>query len=479
MFVSVQIPIIDLRGFICPDKRLAIPGWPAPEADIEFLRAFGSMRRRPSGGLNGWLGEAVICEADKGARFKPTLPRVIGLEYSSGQKEAWKIRAIYRRFFFDGLATGKMEFGFDVRPLRIDARPHIPILIKEILNVKITASNEKSTSLGMVSTKIARSYARSTTAKKYNSDETERFVIGGRPSLTIEHTGRALPIYMTGSRKPSYMSLSNNSHRLFRTHREFDQDIPVWYFRYFDNYTRTSTRKLRMCLSRFHAETESLSKTLKAIASGVIDPIPRSVQSDILQHFFIENLRHQRRTGEKIQEKLATPFYEQALHHRDDVLPGYYDSLVEKIKSFSPRKNVLKNVVDHINEMKKNDTASLVNIMGDFFVNSVKNTGTAGIVSGSIDNSGNITTNQNISSQPINSLVHDLKNLSAELDKQAESPDQKVSAASVKNAVSSLEAGDESTALAWLKNAGSWSLKVAESISAKLAAEMIIRSSTM
>jgi hypothetical protein len=104
MLVVVQVPIVDLRGFTADASRLPFPGWPAPEADKDFLRAFGAVRRRPSGGLNGWLGEAAICEVKRGVKFAGVLPRT--LVTKSGD---WTLRVAYRRFFADGRATVRIR----------------------------------------------------------------------------------------------------------------------------------------------------------------------------------------------------------------------------------------------------------------------------------------------------------------------------------------------------------------------------------
>ncbi len=474
MLISVQLPIIDLRGFATPTGRLSRPGWPAPEADEEFLRAFGAVRRRPSGGINGWLGESAVCEAFRGARFAGPLPRVLGRG-----RQGCSFHVVYRRFFFDGLATGKLELGFQARP----EGPSVDManVVSAVLKLPLIGWGGCPRALGVVGTDTARNYARATTAHNGDFEAAQRFVLAGRPCVIIDQRG-VMPRTPREANdfSPRKFNFETGVWAHFWHQREFGQDIPVWHLYRYSNEAREASRQMRLYLSRFHAETEALAKTLKAISEEVIAPELRSEQSNLLQKFLLDTLRHQRRAGEKIDQQLHAPFYAQALWYRDYSLPGHYDSLVARLEQMQPRKAVLKNVTSYLQLMKQLDGNTTIAFIGDHSVTTnITNNGNAGIIGQTVDAQGATAIGAQTTLGGVqNQAIKELNLLAKHLLKEAKSPDEEVAAEAVKKAAEKLEGGDEQAALAWLKRSGSWALKVAESISAKLAAELIVRAST-
>ena len=113
MLITIQFPFADSRKFITRDtQKLAKPSWLIPVPDRDFIRSFGVIRRRPRGGLTGWLGESYVCEANHAIRFQ-------GLEpFKDDSGNLIKFRVAFKRFYFDGLAVGKFEVGIGIWGLR-------------------------------------------------------------------------------------------------------------------------------------------------------------------------------------------------------------------------------------------------------------------------------------------------------------------------------------------------------------------------
>ncbi|MCL8381111.1 hypothetical protein [Xanthobacter aminoxidans] len=472
MLVVVQIPIVDLRGFTAESNRLPVPGWPAPEPDKDFLRAFGAIRRRPSGGLNGWLGEAAVCEAGRGLRFAGSLQR--SLVTKSGD---WKLRVAYRRFFSDGVATGKFEIGFDVRPVRSTGNLlRVDEVVAGLLKLPLSSEGTIARSLGAAGGPLAQAYARATTSHVANPDAASRFVLAGRPAVVIEHNGRTLCVPNVA--RVMEAEGPDAPTAIFWHQRLFAADVPVWFLPRPRGARLGPTREIRLYLCRFHAETEAIAKTFRAVSMGAIAPSPRSPQSDRLQRFLLNAFRHHRQVGKRLDSKTGLPFYEAALWHRDHALPGYYDSLLTAISAVNPRSSVQTAIEDYISERRSQDDRATVFVLGDYVMtqNHITNSGTIGVI-GEVSHSS-VTASQTTLGGASNEAIVQLEALAKILKEQASNPDEEVAAEAVKKAAEKLSSGDESAALAWLKRSGAWALKVAESISAKLAAELIIRAST-
>ncbi|USQ98435.1 hypothetical protein [Caulobacter sp. RL271] len=471
MLVAVQVPIVDLRPFVAETARLPSPGWPAPEADREFLRAFGAVRNRPSGGLNGWLGEALICEVDRGLRFVGVLPQAL-----LAGRDGWSLRVVYRRFYADGLAMGKFEVGFDVRPTGPQKRsPDLADLVAAILNLNVAIGRGANRALGAAGADLARAYARATTPHGQHLDQAERFVLAGKPCVVIEHSGR--PLLIPAKARTSQAVAWGQPDVVFWHQRQFGVDVPVWLLARFATLERDKSRRLRLYLNRLHADTEALAKILKALSIGAVAPAPRSIESDRLQRMLMDAAKHQRQLGQRVGEHLEA-FHHEALWHRDHALPGYYDGLLKRVELLDPRPAVRAVLEQYIVDRQSQDARSTLFVLGDHVVNVVNN-GTAGIVGGTVDvKDSTVIGAQTTMGSTSADAITQLQELAKVLKAQAKEPDEEVAATAVDNAAQKLAAGDEAGALAWLKRSGAWALKIAESVSAKLAAEMIIRAST-
>ena len=113
MFIVAQFPLSDLRS-LAPDSRgrLSVPDWNADEIGDVFIRRFGPIAERNSGGVGGLVGERAFADFNRAVRFEgpifyrqPDWPKPI------------LIKPWFRRFYFDGTIAGRFEFGFLVPDL--------------------------------------------------------------------------------------------------------------------------------------------------------------------------------------------------------------------------------------------------------------------------------------------------------------------------------------------------------------------------
>ena len=110
------------------DTRLPVPSWPTPLTDEEFIRSTGIIRKRPKGGLHGWIAEERYCDAHRSIKFDSETVARVGLR-------PWNFRIAFRRFYFDGTAVAKFEIGFATRR-RLDPSRHNAL--NELLSALLT-----------------------------------------------------------------------------------------------------------------------------------------------------------------------------------------------------------------------------------------------------------------------------------------------------------------------------------------------------
>ncbi len=110
MFIVAQFPLSDLRSLAPHNRgRLPVPDWNADEIGDVFVRGFGAMATRNSGGVGGLVGERAFSDFNRAVRFEgpiyyrqPDWPKPI------------LIKPWFRRLYFDGSIAGRFEFGFFV-----------------------------------------------------------------------------------------------------------------------------------------------------------------------------------------------------------------------------------------------------------------------------------------------------------------------------------------------------------------------------
>ena len=139
MLVHLQFPIVDLRGLAGgEDSRLPVPNWPSPLQDEEFIRSAGVIRKRYSGGLQGWIAEELYCDARRSIRF---IPGALGSRDFSNRR----IRIAFRRFYFDGTAVAKFEVGLSIKEKLDASDPNgLNALLEQLLSLPVRVGGTKA-----------------------------------------------------------------------------------------------------------------------------------------------------------------------------------------------------------------------------------------------------------------------------------------------------------------------------------------------
>ena len=113
MFIVAQFPVADLRS-LEPDARgrLGIPDWNADDPGAGFVRGFGDVYPRNSGGMERLHGERAFADFNRAARYRSVI------EYRQPDwPKPLAITPWFRRLYFDGVLAGRFEFGFHVPDL--------------------------------------------------------------------------------------------------------------------------------------------------------------------------------------------------------------------------------------------------------------------------------------------------------------------------------------------------------------------------
>jgi hypothetical protein len=293
VLVTIQFPLADSRSFLDYDTgKLARPLWPAPLVDEDFIRSFGIVRRRWSGGLGGWIGEADVCDARRALRFDPPAP----IPWA-GSPDAVPVRIVFRRFYADGLALAKLEVGFVFSPpggeAALQTLPERVLrhLLELPVRIPVPDAAERSCRLWQAGSRLAQLYRASSSRSGAAPAASANWQVqSGLPILLVEYASRERASVPFPGRevKLSRYSEALLSHHLIRIH---GKDSRLWLVNNRQLPSEDARRTLRITLLRLHAEKECLRRILAHVATSKIQPAPCSAASDALQHYLNDATR--------------------------------------------------------------------------------------------------------------------------------------------------------------------------------------------
>jgi hypothetical protein len=198
MLLNFTIPLADVRPFLDVDThRLREPAWPRPAlARQRFLRGFGSVRPRPQGGVDGWDGESMFCDAAGALRFHVTL----GLRPLSVPTGRINLSCAYRRLYADGRGCARVDLGIvlsgaGLTNLTSKDLIHVAGQVLTLpVSVRVGPKN-RTCLLGEAGPPIAASYLAASSKAGLRPDQQSRnwWVTEGVPFTTIELESHQLP----------------------------------------------------------------------------------------------------------------------------------------------------------------------------------------------------------------------------------------------------------------------------------------------
>jgi|GEM_PF-1863774 len=364
MLVIFQVPILDLRRFTSDTGRLRKPTWPIPDPNLDFVRNSGAIAHRPLGGIQGWVGEDLICNAKKAVRFDyiPRLP--------NSCQDDFKIA--FRRFYFDGHAVGKYEIGFaTIREYNTNfSEDDIEKLLTNILNlsvrIPIPMQGHFRAKLLEIGPLLAKMYLQATTKVDYpEGPPRDSLVRSGTPMLLMELN--------EDFRDGPYAGRPFNSQELPLNHQKgialayahvkhSAQWVNHWFLRYSEKWgsgnsehLKKNVRRLRIYLQRLHAEHECLRLTLRALLTRSIDIPTNSDYFQAFQHYLNESTRRIGILQNKTARQFDDSIYELARNATSAIRSGELSALNSVLDRLNLRPN-LRRKVDRYTEECKNIT---------------------------------------------------------------------------------------------------------------------------
>lgn len=272
LFVNVQIPFADARQFVEGETgRLKSPTWPLPDPGNEFVRNCGRIEVRRRGGIAPWSGEGTYCDARRAIRFPDSLGRI---RFPAPERDIG-LDGVYRRYLSTGLAMSRLDIG--LRPLRLRDEPSdrmsadfMNAVLRACTTVPVRVGGEASggyVPLVTSTSRLARHVLDASTAVAAIDKTEEWWFSAGRPMVLVEYWVDQFPRLPRPRREVSLEeSLALRLSHFYM--RVGGSDVGVWLLGYGDQTDRDAIRRMRVHLSRLHAEREGLRKILAQIARG-------------------------------------------------------------------------------------------------------------------------------------------------------------------------------------------------------------------
>lgn len=477
MLLVTQIPVADFRRFLDHDTgKLRRPSWPFPVPDSEFVRSYGPIRIRPSGGVPGWGGEGEVCDAHRAIRFD-RLPRFGAPTLNA----PLALRIAFRRFFADGFALAKFEVGVAARKHCWFSIPQesVPRLFLHCLRIRCrvyTGMEEPVVcELGDISTRLAESYLRSTTSSHDSRVTPESWwVSSGSPFILLEHTPDELITLPAVART----ILDSNSASVNLAHywiKHKGRSIRAWIIGRTRQTDRLMARNLRVNLLRLNAEHECLRMVIRNIVRGNIDLKSGSSTSESLQSYLNEATKRISHYAVAVNRSAKIDVTQIASSSEDTIRPGEREALLSALQRFNIRGNVLRKTERYAEQWGRGNVTNVMvieeEIMGDKY-----EVGQAGAV-GPGAHADHMTFsqiwNQTKESVDLPTLADQLAQLQKTLKVRASEPEEHVELGNVGLAEKEARKGNGAKALEYLSKVGKWALDTAIEIGTEVAAKVI------
>jgi len=344
MLLIVEIPFVDLRRFLSQETGyLSVPAWPSPVPDEDFIRSLGVVRRRVGGGLVGWFSEESFCDLSRSLRFNalPAFDRGVG-------RKNIDIRVPFRRLYFDGVVSGRVELGFATRaPVsQVLSRDQSKDFLEHILGLDahFVAAPFKDTSKPFVNLRkqIAELYLRATTAHSFPQAEIDKkWLRMGAPNLYLR-VGEDESIQLPGQARLArdYAAAGLAIHYLLFNHQ--GNNLPTWTMSVREGFDRRLARAIRMHLLRLYSELEVLRRLLRSIGDPSFTVEPRTPQSDLLQKYLLDTIRRLKNIRANVDKHFDNEVLSAVFIPPDEILPAEIDAIVQGIENARFRPNLAR-----------------------------------------------------------------------------------------------------------------------------------------
>lgn len=294
MLLVVQHPIADLRPFIGADSGvLGRPVWPSPDPVHDYIRGTGRVRRRLRGGVDDWSGEDLYGDASRALRFGDRL----GLQPFGLQGQGIRVRSSFRRFLSSG-TVGRFEVGLD---LDTQARDYLSVAA-HMVQMPVTLRSGKQIKLIDAGSKLAAQMLDATTRhaepgksqahvpatqQTLPSSVHRWWMAAGNPLMVVEFHASERAAVMPAAAQPVAVSVADT--RLWHAWIQLGDALYLtWLIE--RGTDESAVRRLRINLSRLHAERECLRLVLQAMAASTRLAITEA-NSDGIQAYLNDAVR--------------------------------------------------------------------------------------------------------------------------------------------------------------------------------------------
>lgn len=484
MLFTIQFPFTDLRNFLEADTgNLNRPNWPAPIPDEDFVRNFGAIKQRPRGGLRG-IGENSICEARRSLILQksPTC-------YLPKQNKSIPFKAVFKRFSFDGIASGYINLGLATQITDFSSLTYkeTRTLFYNLLNSQVwirqKEGSRKLYALCQASKPLSELYKYSS-VYNYSVEYQEKWWVKPYTPqvIVIFHEKENIKIHsrIENLIQSNSFTLSANNYQLS------DKKIKFWFIKV-RKHTKEREKKirtLRICLSRLYSEYTSLLHVLQFIGSERLQMTSRSIPSQHLQLYLNRTIKYIYDNESNINNYFdndAVVLARRILYASnpsaiDDISNTLENSII-RLEKLNIRLNILRKTNDFITndiipivKYNININKGGINYMGDNIVNY----GQAGSM-GRNSKANNFNQNWESVSNNIDlpSLSNELSILKSKLQNKAYDIDDNSDIEAIKSAELEAKKGNGAKVLEYLSQTGEWVLNIAKELGLKLAVEVI------
>lgn len=378
MFLVVQHPLADLRGLLGSGcGRLSLPSWPLGNPDKDFVRSSGLVKPRLRGGVADWAGEDLYGDAKNALRF---LNWRAHLHLDQPPAEA-DLECAFRRFHSDG-TVARVDIG-----LRLQLSSPIPAahaadgwrLLRDVLLCSVQVRNAKglpaTVPLIGAGDLLAQHYLAATTQRKASPPiQTQAWWLSaGTPVLIVEyprdnappvlppHTQTVLHVpEADATLSHAKIKIGTNPCSLwFIAHGQGDPD---------------AVRRLRIHLSRLHAERECLTRVLIHLNDEAkFDLANHPQRSDAVQQYLNDALRVLQRPDrfglpQAVLLDAARMALGVALEGQSASLSQTRRQVAAKVEGYLRREQRTATIINNIQGDVMNTTIQLgnVSVTGDF-----------------------------------------------------------------------------------------------------------------
>lgn len=338
MLVIIQFPITDIRLFLEEiTGKLRRPNWFTSVPDEDFIRSFGHIRFRRLGGLSGWVGESIICEANKAIRFDNL---ATFSDEHTGKK--YQLKIIFRRFYSDGVAVGKLEIGIR---LKVEKKENLSIdslnnFLTYILNLPVIVPlrrGKQRCKLSEIPSVLGELYLENTTEINNLNNVKKSWAKVSKPLIVVLHNEKEVQSERFWGRQIN-MNYSTKSSLRYYLFDNNGKSYSTWVVE--EGMLDLTIRPLRIYLLRLYAEQECLKRVLENLANEDIKIKPRSIPSRELQAYLNSSISRIIKLETKTDLISNNIIANLARNTMDLIVPGEKDEILRALERIDIRLNI-------------------------------------------------------------------------------------------------------------------------------------------